>query len=223
LASRSIEIRLAVDRADPENRPYKHPDPIAWTQANRNEILRALYTILLGNPLFSWPAGAIEPETRFKDWWRLVGCAVEHAMTTIGQPLKFKDLFLNQEADEEDSASLADALTIMRQLLVKVVTPQKTEWVKKVEFKATDVAELINDARDSNQPPDVIRDGTILREFLYPGAVASLMPSARSVGKRLKLHVDHAVRRATQNDVETLTLKSRKRRDDITIFHVAVQ
>jgi hypothetical protein len=224
LASRSIEIRLAVDRADPENRPYKHPDPIAWTQANRNEILRSLYTILLGNPLFSWPAGTIEPETRFKDWWRLVGCAVEHAMTTIGQPLKFKDVFLNQEADEEDSTSLADALAVMRQLLVKMVTPQRTEWVKNVEFKATDVADLINDARDASQPPDVIRDGTLLREFLYPAVpAASLVASARSVGKRLKLHLDHAVRRATQNGVETLTLKSRKRRDDITIFYVAVQ
>ena len=50
LASRSLHIRLDVDRADPENRPFKHPDPIGWTENHRAEILAALYTILLGNP-----------------------------------------------------------------------------------------------------------------------------------------------------------------------------
>ena len=50
LASRSLHMRLDVDRPDPENRPFKHPDPIGWTENHRGEILRALYTILLGNP-----------------------------------------------------------------------------------------------------------------------------------------------------------------------------
>jgi len=50
LASRSLHIRLDVDRVDPENRPFKHPDPIGWTEKHRAEILAALYTILLGNP-----------------------------------------------------------------------------------------------------------------------------------------------------------------------------
>ena len=48
LASRSLHIRLDVDRVDPENRPFKHPDPIGWTENHRAEILAALYTILLG-------------------------------------------------------------------------------------------------------------------------------------------------------------------------------
>ena len=50
LASRAPTIRLEVDRADPENRPFMHPDPIAWTEANRGKILNALFTLLLGNP-----------------------------------------------------------------------------------------------------------------------------------------------------------------------------
>jgi hypothetical protein len=50
LASRSLPLRLAVDRPDPENRPFAHPGPITWTEVNRGRILRALYTILLGNP-----------------------------------------------------------------------------------------------------------------------------------------------------------------------------
>jgi hypothetical protein len=50
LASRSLSVRLAVDRPDPENRTFAHPDPLGWTEANRGRILRALYVILLGNP-----------------------------------------------------------------------------------------------------------------------------------------------------------------------------
>ena len=33
LASRSLNIRLDVDRADPENREFKHSDPVGWTSA----------------------------------------------------------------------------------------------------------------------------------------------------------------------------------------------
>ena len=75
LASRSLQARIEVDRTDPENRPFRHSDPIGWTEANRVRILRALYTILLGNPqlqkLRSAPA-----KTRFKLWWRVVGAAI---------------------------------------------------------------------------------------------------------------------------------------------------
>jgi hypothetical protein len=83
LSSRNLTIRLDTDRADPENREVKHTDPIGWTEANRGEILRALYTVLLGNPRNS------EPETRFKGWWHLVGSAVEHAAAQMGEALRF--------------------------------------------------------------------------------------------------------------------------------------
>src|SRR5215471_4616282 len=39
LASRSLQVRLDVDRLIPENRAFKHPDPIGWTENNRAEIL----------------------------------------------------------------------------------------------------------------------------------------------------------------------------------------
>jgi hypothetical protein len=35
LASRSLNIRLSADRADPENRPFSHPNPIDWTKNHR--------------------------------------------------------------------------------------------------------------------------------------------------------------------------------------------
>ena len=65
LASRSLQIRLDVDRADPENRTFKHPDPIGWTENHRAEILAALYTILLGNPQLK-EAHDAAGKTRFK-------------------------------------------------------------------------------------------------------------------------------------------------------------
>ena len=70
-------MRLAVERPDPENRPFRHPDPIAWTEVHRGKILAALYTVLLGNPLFR--GSKTPPQTRFKTWWNLIGRAVEYA------------------------------------------------------------------------------------------------------------------------------------------------
>jgi hypothetical protein len=40
LASRALHVRLEVDRADPENRNFAHPEPIEWTKDQRAEILR---------------------------------------------------------------------------------------------------------------------------------------------------------------------------------------
>ena len=129
LASRCLNIRLAVDRPDPENREFEHPDPVGWTDAHRADILRALYTILLGNPVFGKRGGA-KAKTRFKTWWRLIGAAVEHGAKLIGQQLDFQELFMSQEEADEETASLADALTVMRR-----------RWPT---FKANDVADLIN-------------------------------------------------------------------------------
>ena len=112
LASRSLHIRLDVDRADPENRAFKHPDPIGWTENHRAEILAALYTILLGNPQLKAARDA-EGKTRFKMWWRLVGSAVENAAKLAGQELDFQKLFITQEEDDEESASLADVLEVL--------------------------------------------------------------------------------------------------------------
>lgn len=125
-ASRSLMIRLSVDRTDPENRLFRHVDPVAWTEAHRGEILRALYMILLGNP----PRPA---ETRFKEWHRLVGSAVEHGSeqhieyvaervkwhvddkpVCPPKPIRFRDLFQAGEAEEEQAGALAIVLNILR-------------------------------------------------------------------------------------------------------------
>ena len=189
LASRSLQARIEVDRTDPENRPFRHGDPIGWTEANRVPILRALYTIVLGNPELrkvpSTPA-----KTRFKLWWRVVGAAIENASKLHSQatdpagydaqdrerpvPIDFQQLFLEQESDEEDSASLADALGVLNK-----------RWPGGT-FKAADVAALINE--NGNTP-----DGVVIREFLFPGQKSDVV-SSKAVGRRLLAHVGNPVR-----------------------------
>jgi hypothetical protein len=51
MASRSLMLALNVNRPDPENRAFAHADPLAWTQANRPKIVRALYTLLIAGAL----------------------------------------------------------------------------------------------------------------------------------------------------------------------------
>ena len=183
LASRSLLIRLDVDRVDPENRPFKHPDPIGWTENHRAEILAALYTILLGNPQLKAPRDA-EGKTRFKIWWRLVGSAIEHAAKLEGHELDFQKLFVTQEEDDEESASLADVLDV----LVKT-------WSG--PFIASDVAGMIN-----NQVPN--EDEQTLRDYLLPGAPPHHVFSAKSIGRLLKRHLDEPVRSGER----TLVLRS---------------
>ena len=165
LASRSLEIRLELDRYDPENRKFKHPDPIGWTDSTHAEILGALYTILLGNPMLKKPRNA-PTRTRFKMWYRLVGSAVEHAamLANPDREVDFQKLFLAREDDDEDSTSLADALAIMVQ-----------QWP--TTFDASQVARLVNDQTEQH--------GAALREFLYPGAPTFYVATPKSVGKRL--------------------------------------
>jgi hypothetical protein len=135
MASRSITSRLTADRPDPENRDFEHPDPIAWTKANQGPILQCLYTILLGNPRRGRKRGELTPApTRFKEWWDLVGSAVEYAAqqhmesdterikhflavphpTCPALPVTFKKLFDETETDDEQATSLALVISTLK-------------------------------------------------------------------------------------------------------------
>ncbi len=186
LASRSLHIRLDVNRVDPENRPFKHPDPIGWTEKHRGEILAALYTILLGNPHLKAARDA-EGKTRFKMWWRLVGSALENAAKLAEQELDFQKLFVTQEEDDEESASLADVLEV----LVK-------KWPG--QFTAADVAGMIN-----KQCPN--EDEQALRDYLLPGVLPNYVFSAKSLTRLLKRHLDEPVKSGER------TLVLRRQRD----------
>jgi hypothetical protein len=171
VASRSLSVRLNADRPDPENRDFKHPDPIGWTDDNRAEILQALYTVLLGNPMLDAPRGAAM-KTRFKEWWRIVGSAVENAAAVVGRAVDFTHLFQLQDEEDEHDISLADALVILKGM-----------WP--TTFKAIDVSTVLNTFGHPHQ--------TSLREFLYPEQFEG-DATPKSVGKRLKRHLEEPVR-----------------------------
>jgi hypothetical protein len=197
MSSRSLHIRLTVDRADPENRKFTHPDPIGWTTNHRAEIMAALYTILLGNPQLKAPRDA-EGKTRFKLWWRLVGSAVEHGLAQMGARLDFQELFAAQEEDDEESATLADVL----EFLIK-------QWPQ--QFMGKDVAALINN-------PYPGEDEQMLRDFLLPGALPSHVFSAKSIGRYLQKHLDGPVISAGR----TLVLRSQMNHNGIRSYGVAI-
>jgi len=173
LASRSLSVRLAVERPDPENRDFKHPDPLGWTETHRADILRALYTILLANPQLQMAKDALS-QTRFKMWWRLVGSAVEHAVKLYGGSLDFRELFITQEeSDDEHTISLAEFLETVLE-----------HWPD--GFTAADVAEIINGVDFTLRPT--------LVDFLYPDATVNLNSvSAKSVSGQLGKYVDEPV------------------------------
>jgi len=216
-ASRGLGVRINVDRPDPENRQFTHPDPLGWTEENRAEILGALYTILLGNPTLKADRDAAM-KTRFKMWWRLVGSAVEHAAalatqhpaalatpTNIDegkkvkpQKVDFKELFLAQDDEDEDSVSLADTLEILAR-----------HFPADKNFEAADVAVRMNIEGDV--------DAAALREFFYPEAPANHIATAKSVGRLLKWYVDNPVK----NDEDTLILRRHEERARKITYSVA--
>jgi hypothetical protein len=196
LASRSLQVRLDANRVDPENRPYKHPDPLDWTRAHRSQILRNLYVILLGNPTLEQPRSA-PMRTRFKMWYRVVGSAVEYAAHCAAridpdkdhvpdQVLDFARVFLNQESDEDEASSLGAMLQALEDLMAK---RNAAIGRNSLTFTANEIAEATNAA---SPEPNAI----VVRDFLFPNLPAGekkLSPIA--IGKRLKLYERTPVKR----------------------------
>jgi hypothetical protein len=200
LASRALQIRLEVNCADPENRDFKHPDPIGWTQSHRVEILVALYTILLGNPTLDLPQDA-PMKTRFKMWWRVVGSAIEHAARCAGGPLlDFGSLFLDQEAGDEDAIGVAEFLHALGKVMARGAKP----------FKASEVADAINHWQ---KDADVLA----VRGFLFPKAPETMTVPALITGRRLARHIGQPVRHGP----DILVLKAdRDKHNKVQEFHV---
>jgi hypothetical protein len=203
LASRSLKASLETNRSDPENREFRHPDPFHWTDCHRGKILRALYTILLGNPALDLRRDADVP-TRFKTWYRLIGLAVEHAAEAARDPVmgltgRVEGLFAREfakmdEADESDTA--------LGTLLVEL-----NEWAPKLPgnrgmrngkatFTTSELAQISPLSRDALFEA--------LKLLLYPGAKPDLTINPISLGLRLKKHLGNPVRVGK----ETMVLRS---------------
>jgi hypothetical protein len=218
-------IRLETDRPDPENRSFKHPDPLGWTDQHRAEILRALYTILLGNPTLKLPRYA-PMKTRFPMWWRLVGSAVEHAAKLMADHVEpgayddepddparpvaidFQKLFLERDEEDEESTGLAEALDILHR-----------HWP--TPFTAIDVAKFMN--TDQLQTKDaygnlmfdqygnpVLEDnveGSVLLDFFYPSRLPKFRATTKSLGRLL--HTNH-LKNPVPHGNRVLMLRERK-------------
>ncbi|WP_439407433.1 hypothetical protein ACNJX9_39460 [Bradyrhizobium sp. DASA03076] len=174
MASRSFVLALNVDRPDPENRTFTHVDPLAWTQANRTKILRALYTILIGGAL-NCPQDQVA-KTRFKTWWRLIGWPVEYAADLSDLKIDCTELLRAGEADEEEASATSRALAILKKKWgSKSFTAR--EVVKELA-KANSVIE--DNADQAAELADALGDliGKVLEN-----------PTARSIGKLFQKHL----------------------------------
>jgi hypothetical protein len=194
MCSRSLIVRLEAERADPENRKFRHPDIMRWTDDHRGEILKAFYTILLGNPTLDEALDA-PMQTRFKMWWRLVGSAIEHAAKLAGKQVEFAALFREVEEQDEDEASVVEVLSVLH------------EWYRREWFRAEDVCKRIE------------QGNAVLRVFFCPQLRIDAEPSAVSIGIKLKNHVGEPVLK----DGKTLILRASKGRAGLTVYRVEVK
>jgi hypothetical protein len=156
MASRSLMLALNVNRPDPENRAFAHADPLAWTQANRPKIVRALYTLLIAGAL-NRPKQQ-QAKTRFKTWWNLVGWSMEYAAGMIGTTVNCTELMRAGEVGDEEASAASAALTIMREIwgdgaftamdVVKAMTPEMHAWPTPTNLDEADKtkAEALADA-----------------------------------------------------------------------------
>ena len=208
IASRTLSVLLEVLRTDPENRPFTHPQPIAWTEANRGRVLVALYTLMLGNPgLCVGSNCAATAKTRFKDWYVLVGSTVEHAAQLAGHTIDFSQLFLAQEDDEEETVELSSAL----EALHRSWAGAETEGLA-VSFDAAAVTLLINNRQSESQTLSLKDDGMALLEFLFKdivNKVANPSIGSKAVGRRLKKHCGAPIGANVNGQPCTLILKAK--------------
>ena len=103
-------LPLNVDRPNPENREFKHQDPLAWTQANRKQILSALYTILIGCAL-QRPQGQVA-QTRFKFWWGLIGWPIQYAAGLLNIKLDCTELLRAGKSEDEEAGAASRVMAI---------------------------------------------------------------------------------------------------------------
>jgi hypothetical protein len=173
MASRSFVVSLNVDRPDPENRSFTHADPLAWTQANRAKILRALYTILIGGALLRPQAQVAK--TRFKLWWDLIGWPVEYAAGLLGINFDCTELLRAGESGEEEASATSRVLAILRERW-----NGKTFTTHDVVLALTKTTTGFKDAERAAELADAL--GELIGKTFEN-------PTARSLGKLFQKHL----------------------------------
>ena len=156
MASRSLMLALSVDRPDPENRAFVHPDPLAWTEAHRRKIVRALYVLLIaGASNCPQQPGGEDPVQGLVG---LVGWPMEYAAGLLGIKVDCTELMRAGEAGDEEASATSAALTILHEIwpkhsftakdVVKVIEAKDIKWADPaaVDEAAKVEAEALADA-----------------------------------------------------------------------------
>jgi hypothetical protein len=182
LASRALEARLEATRVDMENRTFRHPDPLGWTREHRGKILQALFCIMVSNPELQKPVANID--TRFKTWHRLIGSALQYAAECAKgvientEDISFKDLFLKQDENDDDTAGLGEMLDILHRRWPG--TSKAAEIVAFIKMHYHQYADA-DDAEDAEA-----MDASVIRSFLFPNLPANAEPAVKTFSTRLK-------------------------------------
>jgi hypothetical protein len=176
MASRSFIIRLDVDRPDPENREFKHPDPFAWTIDNRARIMRALYTLLVWNPYLRTDASERPPaQTRFKRWHTLCGAPVE-AVAKVD----FAKILSTRESEDTEVSATSTLLQCFQGSFPN-------------SFISDDVAKLADSLRLSNHATPCPSDLQPVLEEASGKPFPRKGMDPRSIGKKLQMLVGKPV------------------------------
>ena len=135
--------------------------------------------------------------TRFKLWWRLVGSAIEHAVSVSGGSFDFQKLFLSQEEDEEESASLADALVALDEEWPGLKGQGRNKIPGGRRGAQGERSKRIHASTQNASATSLC--GSSCSRAQPPGQIVT----AKAVGKRLKRHIGEPVRQGDR----TLILK----------------
>ncbi len=213
MTSRSLMLALNVDRPDPENRSFVHPDPLAWTGAHRREIVRALYVLLMAGALNRPPNQ--EAKTRFKGWWTLVGWPMESAAGLLGINVDCTELMRAGEAGDEEASATSAALTILFEVfaaekftakdVIKIIEAKDIKWAdpaavdEAAKAQAQALADSLSELDGRRLDPTTHKIGKLFQKRLV-GRPALIVDEQIATLRRTKGHQENTY----QVEVSTL-------------------
>jgi len=197
MSSRTLHVRVDTDLVDPMARKFEHNNPVAWTKAKRDEILEALYVILLGNPMLDLPVDSTT-KTRFPMWYRLVGSAIEHAARCYKEAypqdakavaIGFDQLFARQKTSDEEGTSLGEMLDELDKTMRSWRTQHpRSEQQDSGSYMAKEIATCLN---QDYWPLGSASSGVAtIRGFLFQKVPLKNKLSPHAVSRALGAYVD---------------------------------
>jgi hypothetical protein len=194
MSSRTVHVRVDTDLVDPMARKFEHNDPIAWTKSEREKILGALYTILLGNPMLDTLTGTAT-KTRFPMWYRLVGSAVEHAgrCYEAAYPqekgiaaIEYDQVFAKQKTSDEEGTGLGEMFHELDEIMHGWRRSRTNQ--DDGNYPAKEIAACLN--QDYGLPGSLSHGVAIVRGFLFQKVPLKNKISPHAVTRALGAYMD---------------------------------